>query len=430
MKPTKFTLITLALGLLSSATGFAASNDALLNLLVKKGVLTHAEAAEVAAQVESQVAAEVEARVAAELESRVAAQIETQVAAQVAAQVESRVNAGAAPTFTVGPKAGETVKLQFSGRLHYHYDSLGMEDNGTDLARTNHFYFRRLRLGAKATHENGLFAETVVDFAENALAIDTAVAGFQFNDWLTGIVGYQKVPFGFEETTSSTKIKTIERSAANRFLVDYIDFAGRHSGLHAEGDLGAGFSYAAAVVNAAQGEGSRLLGATNADNDLAFFGRIQWAGNGLTVGADGGVQANNSVVGDDVTAFTGYANYQYGGFDALGEYFWGDMGAAEEVNGYALRLSYRHGRFEPVVRYTWVKSDLFEIDTDELIRRAPNGGTVTGGDNELSSYYLGVNYYYNKSVSFMLGYEVAETDSDTNDEVEVEGARARLQVLW
>ncbi len=269
-----------------------------------------------------------------------------------------------------------------------------------------------------------------MDFAENDLSIDKTLAEYQFADWLTGSVGYQKVPFGFQETTSSSKIKTIERSAASRFFADDIDFAGRHSGLHAEGDLGAGFAYAGAIVNAAQGEGSRLLGASNAENDLALFGRIQWAGHGLTVGADGGVQSNNSVVGDDVTALTGYVNFQAGGFDALGEYFWGDMGAAGEVNGYALRLAYRHGRIEPVVRYTWVESELFEIDTDELLRRAPSGGTVTGGNNELSAYYLGVNYYHNKSVSLMVGYEFADTDSDTNDEVKVEGGRARLQVLW
>ena len=30
----------------------------------------------------------------------------------------------------------------------------------------------------------------------------------------------------------------------------------------------------------------------------------------------------------------------------------------------------------------------------------------------------------------MGGYEMAETDSNTGDEVEIDGFRARLQVLW
>ena len=390
---------------LVSSVSYATSNDALLDLLVKKGVLTDSEATAVAAELKEE-------------------------------------NKGV----TFSSKGKETVKLRFNGRMHFQYDSLDSEDNGADVASTNHFYFRRLRLGAKATHENGLFAETVVDFAENDLSIDKAVAGYEFSDAFTGMVGYQKVPFGFQETTSSSKIKTIERSAANRFLADDIDFAGRHTGLHAKGKLGGGFSYAAAIVNAAQGEGSKLLGSAESSNDLAAFGRIQWSGDDLTLGVDVGHQSNNDVIkidlipGDDtddvfddqdVTAFTAYANYKFEGFDILGEYFSADMDDQEDAEGYSLRVAYKFDKFEPVFRYSHLKNDVFEIDADELIRRAPSDGAkATGDDNEIDSYYFGLNCYYNKAVSLMVGYEMAETDSDTGDEVEIDGLRARLQVLW
>jgi phosphate-selective porin OprO/OprP len=383
---------------LVGSVSYATSNDALLDLLVKKGVLTDSEATAVAAELKEE-------------------------------------NKGV----TFSSKGKETVKLRFNGRMHFQYDSLDSEDNGADVASTNHFYFRRLRLGAKATHENGLFAETVVDFAENDLSVDKAVAGYEFSEAFTGMVGYQKVPFGFQETTSSSKIKTIERSAANRFLADDIDFAGRHTGLHAKGNLGGGFSYAAAIVNGAQGEGSRLLGTAQASNDLAAFGRVQWSGNDLTLGVDAGNQSNNDVVGQDVTAFTAYANYKFEGFDILGEYFSADMDDQEDAEGYSLRVAYKLDKFEPVFRYSHLKNDTFVIDADELIRRAPEGdrpgnldnlSNATGGDNEIDSYYFGFNYYYNKAVSLMVGYEIAETNSDTDDEVEIDGLRARLQVLW
>jgi phosphate-selective porin OprO/OprP len=390
MKLYKLTQLTAISVALIGATSFAASNDALLDLLVKKGVLTDTEATAVAAELKEE-------------------------------------NKG----ITFSAKGKETVKLRFNGRMHFQYDSLDSEDNGADVASTNHFYFRRLRLGAKATHENGLFAETVVDFAENDLSIDKAVAGYEFCDAFIGMLGYQKVPFGFQETTSSSKIKTIERSAANRFLADDIDFAGRHTGLHAKGDLGGGFSYAAAIVNGAQGEGSKLLGTAQASNDLAAFGRVQWSGNDLTLGVDAGNQSNNAVLGQDVTAFTAYANYKLEGFDILGEYFSADMDDQEDAAGYSLRVAYKFDKFEPVFRYSHLKNDTFVIDADELIRRAPSdGASATGGDNEIDSYYLGLNYYYNKAVSLMVGYEMAETDSDTADEVEIDGLRARLQVLW
>jgi polyhydroxyalkanoate synthesis regulator phasin len=390
---------------LVGSVSYATSNDALLDLLVKKGVLSQSEATEVAAELKEE-------------------------------------NKGV----TFSAKGKETVKLRFNGRMQFQYDSLDSEDNGTDVASTNHFYFRRLLLGVKATHENGLFAETVVDFAEDGLTIDKAVAGYEFSDAFTGMVGYQKVPFGFQETTSAAKIKTIERSAANRFFADDIDFAGRHAGLHAEGDLGGGFSYAVAVVNAAQGEGSRLLGTAQASNDLAAFGRVQWSGKDLTLGVDVGHQSNNDEIkidltpvddGDDlfapqdVTAFTAYANYKFEGFDILGEYFSADMDDQEDAEGYSLRVAYKFDKFEPVFSYSHLKNDTFVIDADELIRRAPSdGASATGGDNEIDSYYFGLNYYYNKAVSLMAGYEMAETDSDDGDEVEIEGLRARLQILW
>lgn len=390
---------------LVGSVSYATSNDALLDLLVKKGVLTDSEATAVAAELKE----------------------------------ENK-------EITFSAKGKETVKLRFNGRMHFQYDSLDSKDNGADVASTNHFYFRRLRLGAKATHKNGLFAETVVDFAEDGLSIDEAVAGYEFSDAFTGMVGYQKVPFGFQETTSSSKIKTIERSAANRFFADDIDFAGRHTGLHAEGKLGGGFSYAAAIVNGAQGEGSRLLGTAQASNNLAAFGRVQWSGNDLTLGVDVGHQSNNDVIkidltpGDDdddvfapqdVTAFTAYANYKFEGFDILGEYFSADMDDQEDAEGYSLRVAYKFDKFEPVFRYSHLKNDAFEIDSDELIRRAPSeGATIGDDDNEIDSYYFGLNYYYNKAVSLMTGYEIADTDSDTGDEVEIDGFRARLQVLW
>ncbi|MGB0793095.1 MAG: porin, partial [Opitutales bacterium] len=196
----------------------------------------------------------------------------------------------------------------------------------------------------------------------------------------------------------------------------------------------------AAVVNAAQGEGSKLLGASNADNDMAAFGRLQWKQDDLKLGLDAGQQSNNDVVGEDVSAYTAYVNYDFDNFDILGEYFNGDLDQAGDVDGYSVRVAYAMDKFEPVFRYSHLKSDGFEIDTDELIRRAPKtsiGGleenqtfAANGVESELDSYYFGVNYYHNKAVSLMLGYEIAEADNDAGAEDEIEGFRSRVQILW
>ena len=387
---TKLSALSLSL---FSASALSASDNALLDLLVKKGVLSSAEATEVAAELKD------------------------------------------ASGVSFSAKGKDTIKLRFNGRMQFQYDALGAEDNGADVSSTNHFYFRRLFLGAKASLGNGIYAETVLDFAgdENPeLAFDKAIIGYKFNDALVGALGFQKVPFGYEETSSSSKLPTIERSAVNRFFADDIDFASRHTGLHAKGNLGSGFSYAAAVVNGVQGEGSKLGGSSNDDNDLAVYGRLQYKTDaGLLVGVDAGQNSNNTKVsGNDVDAYTAYVNYKMGGLDLLGEYFSGDLSDKGDVDGYAVRVAYKNGKFEPVFRYSYIKADEFGIDTDELIRRAPPVD-IDGTDSELTSYYFGLNYYPSKATSFMVGYEIAEAENKAKtDKNEIDGLRARLQVLW
>jgi len=127
-------------------------------------------------------------------------------------------------------------------------------------------------------------------------------------------------------------------------------------------------------------------------------------------------------------------NYKFEGLDLLGEYFHGDLGDLGNVDAYSLRASYKINKFEPVIRYSHVEADDFDLDMDELIRRAPSGTDVLGSGanvgNEIDSFYLGVNYYYSPAVTFMAGYEMADAEDDAGNEAEVDGFRARVQVLW
>lgn len=411
---TKLSALSLSL---FSASALTASDDALLDLLVKKGVLSSTEATEVAAELKD------------------------------------------ASGVSFSAKGKETIKLRFNGRMHYQYDSLNTEDNGgsgalVDKPSSNHFYFRRLRVGFKATHQNGLYADTVLNFADSNFSLVDAIAGYKYSDALNVGLGYKKVPFGYQETYSSSKIKTIERSATNRFFADDIKFSGGHTGVHAKGKLDGGFSYAAAIVNGAAGEGSKLGGGNpESSNDMAAFGRLQFKTGGLLLGVDAGQASNlllksgketliapaeggtvTSSTGadtvEDVTAYTTYANYKIDGLDLLAEYFSADMGDQGDSDGYAIRVAYKNGKFEPVFRYSYLENESFEIDTDNLIRRAPAGAGVKGANGELTSYYFGLNYYPSKATSFMVGYEIAEAESDTGDKNEIDGLRARLQVLW
>ena len=265
-------------------------------------------------------------------------------------------------------KGKETIEVRFNGRMQAQYD--GLSYNGSQVSGkedSNHFYFRRLFLGAKAKLSNGISAETVLDFAGDEspeIAFDKAIIRYTFDNGIKGVLGFQKVPFGYEETTSSSKLPTIERSAINRFFADDIDFSSRHMGLHAKGKLDNGLSYAWAVVNSAQGEGSKLQGESNASNDIATFARLQWKENGLTLGVDYGDQPECEKVGfEDVSAYTTYINYKANGWNLLGEYFSGDLGSNGETDGYALRASNKNGKWEKVIRYSKVNTD-YKLDSD------------------------------------------------------------------
>ena len=223
-------------------------------------------------------------------------------------------------------------------------------------------------------------------------------------------------------------------------------------GLHAKGKLDNGLSYAWAIVNSAQGEGSRLKGASNTINEIATYARLQYKEDNTTIGIDYGNQPTNTVTSlitdsngkikgvdygkksaviksNDVSAYTAYLYHKADNFDILGEYFEGDLGSAGDTDGYSIRLSQKNGKWEPVLRYSVVNSD-FSVDGDELIRRAPLGGEIKGNGSKIESRYVGLNYYYSKAVTFMGGYEIAELFDNDDKKYHIDGLRARVQVLW
>lgn len=409
-----------ALGVASSQ----ASDKALVDTLVKKGFITSSEAAEI-----------------------------------------SKGTYG-----SVNVKEKTTNKLTLSGRLQFQYDNLSADSTGAvDPASTNNFYFRRLFLGTKASIAQDWDGEIVLDFGDQELGFDKAVATYKGIDFTKVSFGFAKVPFGYEETSSSSKIPTIERSAANRVFADDYDFAARHSGIFVSGDVAeTGFKYAGALVNTAQSfstrkadqDGSSTAAVPDTDaegaNQFGVYGRLQYKGdlaeNGkFTIGVDGGYQSESPAFNDATktsaergaaaTAFTGYVDYHYEGFNVLGEYFTGEWengdaaGRDAGIDAFSIRVSYLHDKtWEPVIRYSYVEADNKAlgniVDYDELIRRAPENTATNSGD-ELESWYIGLNYHMvGHAVKFMGGYEMAEGERQGGAKTDIQGFRARVQVLF
>ncbi|MDG2345344.1 MAG: porin, partial [Opitutae bacterium] len=236
MKIHKITQFAASAAVFCAATSYAVSNDALLDLLVKKGVLTDTEASSVAAELKNE-----------------------------------------APVF-VGVKGKAVSDIKLTGRLHFQYDSMG-DDAGSD--DRDRFSFRRVYLGAEAKLFDDYYGKLIMNFGgdDDSASVDKAVVGWKYDKLANFEAGYTKVPFGFYESTSSSKIKTVERSIANRLFIegDGLAFGGRQTGLFAKGDLDAGFSYKAAVVSAQPSNDRNDDTAKGGDqNGYGGFARVQW----------------------------------------------------------------------------------------------------------------------------------------------------------
>ena len=316
MKIQKLTQFAASAAVFCAATSYAVSNDALLDLLVEKGVLTDTEATSVAAELKEDQ-----------------------------------------PVF-VGVKGGAVESIKLTGRLHFQYDNFDNDDDSVE--NRDRFSFRRIYLGAEAKLFDDYYGKLIMNFGgdDDSASVDKAVVGWKYDKLANFEAGYTKVPFGYYESTSSSKIKTVERSIANRLFIegDGLAFGGRQTGLFAKGDLGAGFSYKAAVVSA-QPSNSRNDDTPKSGEQDGYggFARVQWKSdktdNGqLLVGADLGYMQDGSLNanGDgDLVAYGLHANYSIGDFNLSAEGLFGSVednaksGSDSDVFGLTIQPSYK-----------------------------------------------------------------------------------------
>jgi phosphate-selective porin len=405
MNINKITSLAAIAAISCAASGYAASNDALLDLLVKKGVLSQTEATAVAVELKEDQ-----------------------------------------PVF-VGVKGDAVESIKLTGRLHFQYDNFDNDDDS--VQNRDRFSFRRIYLGAEAKLFDDYYGKLIMNFGgdDDSASVDKAVVGWKYDKLANFEAGYTKVPFGYYESTSSSKIKTVERSIANRLFIegDGLAFGGRQTGLFAKGDLGAGFFYKAAVVSA-QPSNSRNDDTPKSGEQDGYggFARVQWKSdktdNGqLLVGADLGYMQDGSLnaKGDgDLVAYGLHANYSIGDFNLSAEGLFGsvesDSGSDSDVFGLTIQPSYKiNDKWEVVASYTYADADgSYLIEADDTMRKSGNKNRF----DEVSSYYIGFNYYIlGNDLKLSGGFEHAEYEDAEKAAVSDTGIgafRLRLQMLF
>ncbi|HVU38471.1 MAG TPA: porin [Opitutales bacterium] len=455
MKATKHRIafrrtVIAAAAFLSAVSPAFAQDKATLDLLVKKGVITQAEADGVAKS---------------------------------------------SATVPVTAKDSAVKSLKLEGLIQTQLDWLSTDDKAAGASNppaTAEFLIRRAYFGALADLGNGWNGEIEFDFASGAKAAGGYQAALtpqpnfekititkRLDDLYGNLTaGYRKVNFTLEEYTALSALKPIERS----ILSNYFDsgfkgnsattstgtrpgFASRHTGIYWDGRVfDTGFFYGVAVTNGVQSALSyTTAGGLNRFAGWAYLGYNGTLGDSLVykTGVNFGYTPEGNSLAAQSNSIYGYNPYVSLTYDknwqldaefiqavitnGRGRNAAGTVTERAAPYGFNLTPSYKLSKdWEIVGRYTY----LFTDGRGTTISDVVNDGTDTAVAgtanryNDAQSFYIGINWNaVGDSVKVLLGYEWTEfthrnvagnqaAASLTGPRADVSGLRARLQLQF
>lgn len=319
--------------------------------------------------------------------------------------------------------SAENVKLKVSGLMQAQY--VYATASGADASDQNGFSVRRSSIGITADVGDNWTAKIVYEFDSTGNGgsdyndyIDTAIISRKFDGAGTLTVGHKKTHFMLEEYSPSSKFLCQERSLNSNFVNNnwYArGLSGYHIGVFWDGKVGDALDYGVSLTNAVAKDYDEK------SNDLAVTGNIGYT---LTLDDDSSLYFGlNATVnfGDDGDANFGsatkpltnagtvygiepYIQFTSGGLTTIAEAYYIDGDSDSKLHsfyGVTLTAAYKlECGFEPAVRFTYLNSDSGCVKSS-LQNRVPE----TDGYDNATTYYVGVNYYFNKYVKIAAGYE-------------------------
>ncbi len=418
-----FGLLAVAGWLLVSVAAMAQDSGALINALMRKGILSAQEAEDIRAELVREAAA-------------------------VLPQ----------PAFGGGKF---TDRLSVGMRMQVQHAGIETDVKGAAIGpvATQHFFTRRMYLTLKAGVGGNWGATMTYDFASGGY--DDAIFEWKPTPDLNFNFGLRKVNVGYEERASSGHLKSIERSGVTRYFVESNN--GRRLGaasyrigafLDGKKEINAltNFVYSAAVTNPERNESFTLSAGTGdgTNNSFAYWASTGVAGrfpeNGGTwiagVGAgflpdQGGVGTANLGRGADLKLFSAYFDVQKGPIGLMAEYLMADVerGASAtrdaRPSGFFIQPSYLlSDTFELVVRYQQLDTDGRGVNIADVMRSAPTGATM----NLFHEWYGGANWYLRgNDLKLQLGGvygKTKETVTGAPAEARAVGVRSQMQIQF
>lgn len=363
----------------------------------------------------------------------------------------------------VSAKEKTTKSIKISGRLQMQYENINVDETIAGVERSlvsqNNFLMRRIFLGMNADLGAGWSTEIVTDFmSDKTNYIDKATVTKKVDwDYLQGKLafGFQKINFGLEENTSSSKLVTIERSLATRYFTEpasstTMGIGARHVGVFWSGKIPQvnGLEYSLSLTNSYNNNAGKAL---NNANDLMYAAGVSYKTNidkaAIKVGSNfvytNGLDVNNGGKHRDAVGVNPYITFAWSGLSVQSDFLLasvqdGGMGNTQNSTPMGVNVSaeYRFdigelGQIAPVVRYSWLDTDGRGIKMGDAVRRSNSGQTYNAGQ----SVYIGANWYViGDSLKFQVGYEWAQLNDNIAQTVaqhsEANAVRAQIQVLF
>ncbi len=344
------------------------------------------------------------------------------ITAEEAKSIQAEAKKSAA--VVAGPGSKAVSKLSLGARVQVQYAGLSTDIDGTsaDPASTNHFFLRRIYLVTKASMGPNWSMNITYDPSEQLF--DAAMISYKEGDY-TVDVGLRKAPLGYEELTSSGSLKAIERTGVTRYFVEpnngrRLGASGYRVGVFAAGKTG-NFVYGAAITNPERVGGSTDNGSA-ANNQQAYWAHAGFKGKtdaasyafGTAIGFLPNQGGKTLGTGNDLTIYSLYGDVTAGNFQVAGEYLAADVerGATATQDatptGYWVQGSYKFNKlFEGVARFSSLDTDGRGVNIADGVRSTPSGAT----HDKLMEYFVGGNWYIKgNDLKFQAGYVYGETE--------------------
>ena len=416
--------VIISLLVAGAAIAANAQDKALLETLVKKGMLTQQEAAQIAKE---------------------------------------------SVTVTPATKSTKSIKIFGGAQGWYTWGQDSQKAPTSKSKQTSGFTLRYVKLGVEADVGGGWSATVVTDFGSDGQArnyLDKVVASKKIDlDYLNGTLqlGLRKANMGYEQNMCDFGQLAIERSVATQFFTNgsYNDdavvknFGGRTIGVFWDGNITQveGLYYSAAVTSGLTETTDEFISTSQDSSALSFYAAMGYKNvaeiNGESLAYDFGVNFGYAPQGmtcsqvtqkGSVWGINPYATASWKGLTLISEFFLqqfedyyatsGRNGVGRTPLGANVTVAYKMdigewGAIEPVARWSYIYANGAPVET-EFMQATYLNQAMTG--------YIGVNWYAMPSVKTSLGYEFGYYDQQVAaldaERLDSNCVRAQVQVIF